>query len=235
MTGSSDFWICPAGHCVNPDLRPVHERCGDPARRHPQVTFYNAISTTFERHCYATADEAFDAMVTVRPFNNTDPVASWCVLAHCPHGCRTVGGRGQPVVQEPVVPGPEDDKVGVFRCPACRSEYVPGEWPAYGTAWMTDTLHDLGLLHVGLSAVQGPAGMLVAVDATFPPGNTDVAGWALRIHEAPADRPGAGRNFGSAFREPLMMYITEPGQPLPAEGHSLLSMPKLTDLLRGYL
>jgi hypothetical protein len=234
----SDWWICGAGHSVRLDLRPLHERCADPDRRHPQVTLANAITTgMYTRTCYDDYAPAFKAMADARPYNNTSVSAGWCDLAHCPHGCRTGTAADRPVTQDPLPPDPDTDQVGCFRCPACQSEYVPGEWPAYGAAWMTGTLTGLGLEDAELKMFPGPAGRMtrLAADARFPASlNADVAGCTLRIHEdLAAARPGAGTGLGPEFREPVALFITAPGG-LPVHAHAGLSVPAALNLVRGY-
>ena len=226
--------ICGAGHSYDPDRQPEHDRCADPGRRHPCVSLENAITSPvrYTRTCYATAEDAFAALAGEQPYNNTRAVASWCFQAHCPHGCRTGTAMDRPVTQDPL-PG----QVGVFRCPACKSEYVPGEWPSCGAEWMARTLAGYGLKTAALRLLPGPdGGGLAAVDAYIPAGlNADVAGYRIRIHEdTTAARPGAGPGRPVEFREPVVLFLTPPGGALPAHAHNGLSVPRALELIRGY-
>lgn len=230
--------ICGAGHSYDPDRQPEHDRCADPGRKHPCVTLENAITSPvrYTRTCYATAEEAFAALAGEQPYNNTRAVASWCFQAHCPHGCRTGTAMDRPITQGPLPASDDPDRVGVFRCPACQSEYVPGEWPAYGAAWMTAALTGLGLEAAELTMMPGPDGNVLACDAVIPAGlNADVAGHRLRIHEDhAAARPGAGPGAGMEFREPVVLFLTPPDSTLPAHAHDGLSVPRALALIRGY-
>ena len=69
-----------------------HQRPCLPAR-HPKVTWINAITscpTESTARCFVTADEAFAAMVSERPYNNTMLSVRWCEDDH--QSAETNGG-----------------------------------------------------------------------------------------------------------------------------------------------
>jgi hypothetical protein len=60
--------------------------------RHPKVTWWNAINGASHSRCFATLDEAWDAAVTERPYNNARLDATWCDEPHYPPALGNRGG-----------------------------------------------------------------------------------------------------------------------------------------------
>jgi len=228
--------ICPAGHQVTVPFKKVHEQCGGQPR-HPSVAFVNAITscpTVGERHCYPDPVAAFDALSEYRPYNNTATSAEWCVKAHCPHGCRTGTPFDRPVAQDPLhtlEPGADPEPTGMFRCPACRCEYKPGQPPGIEPDQLAGILAGLGLDDVKVRPGRRDV-VPVTVTGTIPAGNREAAGWTVQVREP---GPAAATRTGFMAEPLLLALFDDPDGPVPAMSQSGLTVAGVAEKLRGYL